>query len=132
MGTDMFPEWINPLVSVGIGVFLWRYMARNEKRADERCDRFEARFDERFDRMETRFDERFDRFEARFDECFDKFDERFDRFEAKFDECFDKFDERFDRMEYRIDGLAHEATKNGRALARIEAHYEGRPLAEAE
>lgn len=99
----MFPEWINPLVSVGIGVFLWRYMARNEKRADERCDRFEARFDERFDRMETRFDER-----------------------------FDKFDERFDRMEYRIDGLAHEVAENGRALARIEAHYEGRPLAAAE
>ena len=132
MGVDMFSEWINPLVSVGIGVFLWRYMARNEKRADERCARFEARFDEcfdkfdeRFDRMETRFDERFDRFEARFDE-------RFDRFEAKFDERFDKFDERFDRMEYRIDGLAHEVAKNGRALARIEAHYEGRPLAEAE
>ena len=114
MGADMFPEWINPLVSVGIGVFLWRYMARNEKRADERLDRFEARFDERLDRFEARFDE------------------RFDRFEAKFDERFDKFDERFDRMEYRIDGLAHEVAENGRALARIETHYEGRPLAEAE
>lgn len=92
MGADMFPEWINPLVSVGIGVFLWRYMASKEKRADEWCDRYEAKFDERFD----------------------------------------KFDERFDRMEYRIDGLAHEVAENGRALARIEAHYEGRPLAEAE
>lgn len=92
MGADMFPEWINPLVSVGIGVFLWRYMARNEKRADERFDKT----DERFDRLETRFDER------------------------------------FDRMEYRIDGLAHEVAENGRALARIETHYEGRPLAEAE
>ena len=84
------------MVSIGIGVFLWRYMAYKEKRAEERCDRFEARFDERFDRYEARFDER------------------------------------FDRMEYRIDGLAHEVAKNGRALARIEAHYEGRPLTAAE
>lgn len=99
MGADMFPEWINPLVSVGIGVFLWRYMAYKEKRAEER---------------------------------FDKVDERFDRYEARFDERFDRFDGRFDRMEYRIDGLAHEVAKNGRALARIEAHYEGRPLTAAE
>ena len=85
------------MVNVGIGVFLWRYMARKERRADER-----------FDRMETKTDEVFDRFEA-------KIDERFDRFEAK-------IDERFDRMEDRIEGLTREVAANGRAIARIEGH----------
>ncbi len=97
MGTDMFPEWINIMVNVGIGGFLWRYMARKERRADERFVRFEAKTDERFDRMEARVDERFDRFEA-------------------------KLDERFDRMEDRIEGLTREVVANGRAIARIEGH----------
>ena len=31
------------MVSVGIGGFLWRYMAHKERRADERFDRMETK-----------------------------------------------------------------------------------------
>ena len=49
------------MVSVGIGGFLWRYIARNEKRADERFDRMETKADERFDKTDRRFDRMDDR-----------------------------------------------------------------------
>ena len=44
------------MVSVGIGGFLWRYIAHKERRADERFDRLETKTDYRFDRMEDRID----------------------------------------------------------------------------
>ena len=44
------------MVSVGIGGFLWRYMAHKERRADERFDRMETKTDYRFDRMEDRIE----------------------------------------------------------------------------
>ncbi len=106
------------MVSVGIGGFLWRYMAHKERRADERFDRMETKFDERCDRMETKTEERINRMET-------KTEERIDRLEAK-------TEERFDRMEDRIEGLTREVVANGRAIARIEGRHEGHPLAVAE
>lgn len=99
----MFPEWISTMVSVGIGGFLWRYIAHKERRADERSDRMEAKTEERFDRME-----------------------------AKTDRLESKTEERFNRLDDRIEGLTREVVANGRAIARIEGRHEGHPLAVAE
>ena len=91
------------MVSVGIGGFLWRYIAHKERRADERSDRLESKTEERFDRME-----------------------------AKTDRLESKTEERFNRLDDRIEGLTREVVANGRAIARIEGRHEGHPLAVAE
>ena len=48
--------WILAAMITGASGFIWRCLARMEKRLDGRFDRQDARIDERFDRQDERMD----------------------------------------------------------------------------
>ena len=57
---DLISFWINPVLVVGIGSLLWRFLVKKFDRINTQFDRVDAQFDRvdaRFDRVDIKFGE---------------------------------------------------------------------------
>ena len=60
IGMDSISLWINPVLVVGIGSLLWRFLIKRFDRIDTKFDRVDAKFDlvdARFDLADMKFGE---------------------------------------------------------------------------